>query len=318
MVHDGDQYFAGGDVGQGCVSVTINCPPGFVVGATTGKCDTCATSVTNGYNWFCLKNSSGDYVFLKLLTNQANYYHTLGLGFDPTNPNGPLSQKSAGIQGNYTCNCIYLPPPPTPIPTSEPTPAPTPAPTLPPQSCANFSVDCNTCLFFASVFTGSPCVWCLTDTSNGICITPNMTTCPVNPIYGSPISLNNTCTIPSVYNPPPCPDNCSFHGNCINGTCICQKGHPGLNCGGGSSGIIAAAAGIGAGAIAGIIIGAIVVIVLLTLAGKKTYDWAILHEQAGAIGMDNALYVPKHKEYDSAMYQPKTDLSEPLVANAQY
>jgi len=240
------------------------------------------------------------------------------LGFDPTNPNGPLGQKSAKIGGNYTCNCVFLPPPPTPVQTMQPTPVPTPAPTLPPQTCENFSVDCNTCLFFASAFTGSPCVWCVTNTSTGgLCITPNLTSCAVNPAYGVPIPLNNTCTVPAIYILPPCPDNCSRHGDCLNGTCFCQKGHPGLNCGGGISGIIATAAGIGAGAIAGIIIGAIIVILLIAFASKKGYDWAVLHEQAGAIGLDNALYVPKHKEYDSAIYQNKSDLTEPLVDNQQ-
>jgi len=179
-------------------------------------------------------------------------------------------------------------------------------------------LDCNTCIFFASIFTGYPCVWCVTlDAAGGYCISPNGSnvTCPVNPTYGTPIALNSTCTIPAIYVTPPCPDNCSSHGNCINGTCNCAKGHPGKNCGGGASGFIAAAAGIGAGAIVGIIIGAIIVIALLVLAGKKTYDFAILHEQAGAIGLDNALYVPKHKEYDSAIFIQKSELTEPLVQN---
>jgi hypothetical protein len=416
MVHDGDQTRAGGDTGQGCVDVTWNCPPGYAVGPD-GTCSVCDTFVTPGYVYFCLKNTTGCstcFDFVKLLLSQATAYHTNGQGFDPTEPpNGPLGSGTiTTLPGNFTCNCVYEPPPPTPaptppptpaptpkptpaptpqptpsptlsptprptpapttppptpaptpaptfasgaptppptpsptpqptpsptpaptpvptpaptpvptpeptpaptpVPTPEPTPAPTPAPTLQPppvQYCSNFSQSCSSCISLGAPIFGLDCVWCVTDPNivGGFCVdnAPG-NNCPVVPAYGTPLGLTNgSCSVPPVFIPPPCPDNCSNHGNCLNGTCNCEKGHPGINCGGGSSFDIAAASGIGAGAIVGIILACLIVLILIAIASKKGYDWAVLHEQAGAVSMDNALYKAKHEQHESQLYAPK-------------
>jgi len=178
--------------------------------------------------------------------------------------------------------------------------------TKPKISCDTFSnylngsaVNCSVCLAFALDFSIS-CAWCSQSTldtqylTNGTCVGPS--DCPVTPLI--------TCPEISPFIPPSCPDNCSYHGICVNisncstlnynnrlqygndtskwplscganlfisisrgynSTCACYQGFSGINCGNGKYSF-AALASIGGGIVALIVI-IICVVVCATMGG---------------------------------------------------
>jgi hypothetical protein len=153
--------------------------------------------------------------------------------------------------------------------------------------------DCAGCNAAAQA-RGIFCSWCtprlLTDNTSltfGTCVRD--VDCTTN--------LNPSCLILVQYVPEPCPDACSGHGSCQNttqgnrtvGVCVCVEGWQGVNCGEGTE-VVALAAGLGAAAIAGIVIA--IVVVLAALGGG---GYAIANNMAAAPiapAVNNPLYVP--------------------------
>jgi len=101
------------------------------------------------------------------------------------------------------------------------------------------------------------------------------------------------------YIPEPCPDNCAGHGNCVNqtdattnrtvGVCVCVDGYTGVNCGDAPADIVPLAAGLGAAAIAGIVIA--IVVILAAIGGG---GYAVANNMAAAPvapAINNPLYV---------------------------
>jgi hypothetical protein len=164
MVHDGDQNKAGGDVGEGCISASSACPPGFT-GPDCTACDTKPLPNDQTWTWYCLPSGS-DYKLIKIPISRIPEPFYAG-GFRP-GPNvldangyaiscdckkdivlcpGQCCGNGKCLTQNGTCSCFgapgtydpatccYIPPSPTPTPTPTPTPAPkvsTPTPTPPP------------------------------------------------------------------------------------------------------------------------------------------------------------------------------------------
>jgi len=161
-------------------------------------------------------------------------------------------------------------------------------------------VNCYTCTVNGAKFVTSGCAWCGT-----YCSSPIVTCSSAQPAV---VNYTNCAVAPPVFVPPPCPDDCgnnSAIGMCVNGTCICAKGYQGFNCLGGSGANVAEAAGIGTGAIVGIVLACIVALILISIFGKKSYDFALASQQANSTLHENPMYKEKHQEHTSQLYTGK-------------
>jgi len=136
--------------------------------------------------------------------------------------------------------------------------------------------------------------------TNGTCQTAVANNCPPNNVLPS-------CAPPAVFIPPPCPDNCTGNGVCVNKTssaaagspsnaqgnyttyCACNPHYSGINCGawdGISETVVAAT--VSAAAIAGIIVG---IALCVGLAGGGSYAfYANQNDAAISAATNNPLY----------------------------
>jgi hypothetical protein len=163
----------------------------------------------------------------------------------------------------------------------------------PPPTCVSMPADCTGCV---SNPQGIACVWCI-DVAGDRCTTADQC---------QQAALGCSTIVP--YTPPPCQNasDCNNAGTCVNGTegsyCQCDKNARGADCGGGGLSTLAKALAISGGIIAAIVIGALIVLGVVTFAGYKTAKWALLREQASAVANTNALYEAPAGSGDSAIY----------------
>ncbi len=91
-----------------------------------------------------------------------------------------------------------------------------------------------------------------------------------------------------------------------NGTCICKKGVTGINCGS-KKGLSAAAkaAAISGGVIAAIVICGVIVLVVLSVAAKKTVDFVQLRQLADAKSHSNPMYKDAGSSGQNATFEAR-------------
>lgn len=130
--------------------------------------------------------------------------------------------------------------------------------------CSDF--DCNDCAYADWAVQGG-CSWCAGAAGGAACVSKLSYTCQS--------TLSECFGGVGAFAPGSCPSNCSGHGYCntTTGLCVCDRGVSGLNCGS-KNGIRAAqAAIIAGGALAGVIIGAVclglIVFAVITYGGYK-------------------------------------------------
>jgi hypothetical protein len=116
-----------------------------------------------------------------------------------------------------------------------------------------------------------------------------------------------------VFVPEPCPDNCTFHGTCVNGTvlgpnnrttyCLCDQGYSGINCGQvpASSDITAVVAGTTAGILAGIIVGIVVAVACFGGGGAFAYSQLANNEEGHTVA-NNPIFRGKNNDGDNPLH----------------
>jgi len=153
--------------------------------------------------------------------------------------------------------------------------------------------------------------------SQGFCT--DLTTCKTN------LTLSQ-CTPPVKWIPPPCPDDCTGHGRCINRTapdwvaeeakahnpfwtgnesyCLCHGKYLGINCGQypPSDNTVALAAGISSAVIAGIIVG--LAIGLAGLGGGSAFAYAQLGgDNEERVVENNPIYSDPNKAGNNPLHK---------------
>jgi hypothetical protein len=108
---------------------------------------------------------------------------------------------------------------------------------------------------------------------------------------------------------PPCPNNCSFHGECkIDDdtgiqACDCEGKYHGIDCAAAGGLSKAAIAGIAGGVIAAIVIAACVGFLVIGYGLKRGVDWMMLNQQMAANSHDNPLHKPATTEHDNQLFK---------------
>jgi hypothetical protein len=155
---------------------------------------------------------------------------------------------------------------------------------------------------------GVDCEWCPNPFANSTEILTNGT-CTKTSTCGN--GAQNVCVPPVIYVPPPCPDECSGQGTCVNVTddsgnvtsqkCVCFDGHSGINCAIGTDITAIVAGTVGAAAIAGIVIG---IIAFCGIAGGGTYAYVKqMDNSADANISNNPLYADARKGGENPMHK---------------
>jgi len=186
---------------------------------------------------------------------------------------------------------------------------------VPTLTCFDIAAKTNSCseCIANSLSLVLQCCWCLSsyNASDGKC----------TPTGGCPSNITfDVCPTHINFNPGSCPDACSGNGKCINSTdsqystavknqqgsgfltangsvCFCNEGFSGINCGqypAPSNSVLILAAGIGTGAVVGIIIAA--VLIFIGCGGGGAFAYSQLHnEDKAAVLGNNPLFVDPAK-----------------------
>jgi len=193
---------------------------------------------------------------------------------------------------------------------------------IPPPTCQSLGSNCTDCISNAND-NNLLCGWC---TGPGKCLTDLQ-------CIGQGGDIQTTCITQIPFVPPPCPDNCTNHGICVNRSdcaklekdpaaynkakcpleictvncstfnqtlvCACYPGHRGANCGAGyASALIAGLAG---GAVAAIVVCG--VLAAATFGGGSYFVATTLTQDDGGTLTANPLYQGDTSSGTSPVFQ---------------
>jgi len=213
-----------------------------------------------------------------------------------------------GVCENGACNCTLVEDDGTtytgPACNISVPPPPPPALTCPGLNAS----DCSTCITLASAYAVG-CEWCPNIYANVTEVLTNGTCATIGQCGNGAQSV---CVPPVIYVPPPCPDECSGHGSCVNVTddsgnttrqkCVCFDGFSGINCGIGQDITAIVAGTVGAAAIAGIVLG---IVAFCGIAGGGTYAYVKQMDSGDSANIsNNPLYADARRGGENPMHKP--------------